>query len=206
MDEQNDATDSTSETSMEERLAAVEAELEALKATYATPFERPAGSDAPSDSDKISIVVYSGSLDRILATLNIATGAAAMGIEVNLFFTFWATAALRKPEASRKRTFLERALGAMQPAGRNKLKLSNLHMGGLGTAMIKWRMRSKQFADADQLFQMAQELGVGIAVCDMSMDLLGMKMEDLIDYPDMGQCGVATFLSHAMDSKTCLFV
>jgi len=206
MGSNDSVTGPASDASLEERLAAVESELEALKASHATALERPVGSSEAPTTDKISIVVYSGSLDRILATLNIATGAAAMGTEVNLFFTFWGTAALRKPGTSRRRTFVERALGVLLPTGRNKLKLSSLHMGGLGTALIKWRMRSKQFADADQLFQMAQEVGVNIAVCDMSMDLLGMQMEDLIDYPEMTQCGVATFLSHAMDSKTCLFI
>jgi len=195
--DQDDHSPHGSKAALESRLAAVEAELEALKGRVAQPSPQ---------QDKVCMVVYSGSLDRILAAFTIATGAAAMGTEVQLFFTFWGTAALRKVSSSRPRPFLDRLFGWMLPAGRNKLKLSTLHMGGLGTRMIKTRMQSKKFASIDDLFQMAEDAGVRISVCDMSMDLLGIGMDDLIDYPEMDRCGVATFLSHAMDSSVCLFI
>ena len=173
------------------RLAALEAEVAELK----KPKE-----------DRLSMVVYSGELDRMLAAMNIATGAASMGIEVHLFFTFWATAAMRKGPFEGQRPFVEKMFGWMLPAGHRQLKLSTMHWAGVGTNMIKNRMKAKDVADLDALFQMASEANVKIHICEMSMDLLGMKIEDLVDYPGMDQCGVATFLADAMESKVTLFV
>jgi peroxiredoxin family protein len=155
---------------------------------------------------RLTIVIHGGDLDRLLAAMTMATGAASTGIEVSLFFAFWATAALRGKPIARKRSFMERALGWMLPSGYRQTKLSRLHMGGVGTALVKRRMRAKRFAGLDELFDMAADLGVSIYVCDMSMDLLGMQMDDLIDYPNIQQCGVPTFMSRAMESNVTLFV
>ena len=159
-----------------------------------------------TSANKLSMVIFSGSLDKMLAAMNIATGAAALDFEVGLFFTFWGTPALRKGGLTGKRSFWSRMFGWMLPSGHKDLKLSTMNMGGLGTAMIKKRMRDKRFSDLGQLFEMAKELGVRILVCEMSMDLMGMKMEDLIDYPNMDQCGVATFMAEAAESKVTLFI
>jgi len=165
------------------------------------------GATAPMPAEgRLTIVLHSGDLDRLLAAMTMATGAASTGIDVSLFFAFWATAALRGEPTRRRRDFLERALGWMLPRGHGQTKLSRFHMGGLGTALVKHRLRAKRFADLDQLFEMAAELGVRIYVCDMSMDLLGMQMDDLIHYPNIQQCGVPTFMSRAMESNVTLFV
>ncbi len=190
-----------------QRVSELEAELAALKGRSAQVQSVIDGlPDAQNAPDKLSMVVYSADLDRLLATMIIATGAAAMGMQVNLFFTFWATSSLRNGAFRGKRPLIERMFGWMLPKGRRSLKLSQMHMGGMGTAMIKWRMRDKNVSDLDELFEMAKEMGVKINICEMSMDLLGMKLDDLMDYPDMEVCGVATFLSHAMDSKVTLFI
>lgn len=161
----------------------------------------------PVPENKISMIVFSGDLDKLLASMIIATGAAAMGMKVVLFFTFWATAALRKPDANaRGKDLMSKMFGWMLPKGRNRLKLSKMNMAGMGTAMLKGLMKKKNAPSLDQLFEMAGQLGVEIKVCEMSMDLMGFKREEIIDYPNIEYVGVATFLAHAATSKNQLFL
>jgi peroxiredoxin family protein len=137
----------------------------------------------------------------------IATGAAAMGMKVVLFFTFWGTAALR--DAKKKvggKDFMSKMFGFMLPKGRDQVKLSQMHMGGMGTAMLKGLMKKKNAPTLEQLFDIAAQLGIEIKVCEMSMDLMGFKREELIDYPNMDYVGVATFLAHAKNSANQLFI
>jgi peroxiredoxin family protein len=161
----------------------------------------------PPREDKLSMVVFSGDLDKVLAAMIIAVGAAAMDMKVVLFFTFWGTAALRKPQAQAgSKSFMSRMFGWMLPMGYNKLKLSKMNMGGMGTAMMKGLMKTKGAPDLGQLFAQVAELGVKIYVCEMSMELMGFKHEEIIDYPDVEYCGVATFMGHASSSSNQLFI
>lgn len=161
----------------------------------------------PGAENKLTMVVFSGELDKQLAAMIIATGAVAMGMKVVLFFTFWATPALRDP-AKRMggKTFMGKMFGMMLPKGRDKLKLSQLHMMGMGTAMLKGVMKSKNTASLGQLFEVAGQIGVKIYVCEMSMDLMGFKREELIDYPGLEVCGVAAMLAHAKESAIQFFI
>jgi peroxiredoxin family protein len=157
--------------------------------------------------DKMTLVVFSGELDKLMAAMIIATGATAMDMEVKLFFTFWATAALRDPKKSVKgKTFMSKMFGFMLPKGVKKVKLSKMHMAGMGKAMLEGLMKKKKVATLPELFALANELGVEINVCEMSMNLMGFKREELIDYPKMNICGVATFLADAEESKIQLFI
>lgn len=157
--------------------------------------------------DKLTLVVFSGELDKLLAAMIIATGATAMDMEVKLFFTFWATAALRDPKKHAKgKNFMSKMFGFMLPKGAKKVKLSKMHMGGMGKAMLVNLMKKKRVATLDELFETAGELGVEINVCEMSMDLMGFKREELIDYPKLNICGVGTFLADAEESKIQLFI
>lgn len=157
--------------------------------------------------DQLSMVVFSGDLDKILAAMIISTGAAAYDMKVKLFFTFWATAALRDPMKSvTGKTFLGKMFGMMLPKGMNKIKLSKMHMMGMGTSMIKGLMKKKKVASLPEMFKTAGELGIEINICEMSMDLMGFKREEMIDYPHMNVCGVATFLADAQESKIQLFI
>jgi peroxiredoxin family protein len=161
----------------------------------------------PPREDKLSMVVFSGDLDKVLAAMIIAVGAAAMDMKVVLFFTFWGTAALRKPQTHiGGKNLMSRMFGWMLPTGHNKLKLSNMNMGGMGTAMMKSLMKKKGAPDLGRLFGQAAELGVKIYVCEMSMDLMGFKREEIIDYPDVEYVGVATFMAHASSSSNQLFI
>jgi len=157
--------------------------------------------------DKMTLVVFSGEMDKLLAAMIIATGATAMDMEVKLFFTFWATAALRDPKKNVKgKNFMSKMFGFMLPKGAGKVKLSKMHMGGMGKAMLGGLMKKKGVASLEDMFKTAGELGVEINVCEMSMDLMGFKKEELIDYPKMNICGVGTFLADAEESKVQLFI
>jgi len=157
--------------------------------------------------DQLSMVVFSGDLDKLLAALIIATGATAMDMKVKLFFTFWATTALcDKTKKIKNKDFMSKMFGLVLPKGTSKLKLSKMNMGGIGTSMLKSLMKKKNVASLDELFKTAAELGVEINVCEMSMDLMGIKKEELIDYPNLNICGVATFLIDAEESKIQLFI
>ncbi|MFC1572482.1 DsrE/DsrF/DrsH-like family protein [Candidatus Eisenbacteria bacterium] len=161
----------------------------------------------PGGEPKLSMIVFSGELDKLLAAMIIATGARAMGVQVVQFFTFWGTAALREPSVNvGGKDFMSKMFGWMLPKGRNKLKLSNMHMAGMGTAMMKDLMRKKNAPSLDQLFEIAAQLGVQIKVCEMSMDLMGFKREEMIEYPNLEFCGVATFLAEAKESSIQLFI
>lgn len=176
----------------------IEKELSELKARV---------DSAPGMENKLSMVVFSGDLDKQIASMIIATGAAAMGMKVVLFYTFWGTAALRDPAKKvGGKSFMGKMFGFMLPKGRNKLKLSQMNMAGMGAAMIKDLMKKKNVASLDQLFEVAAMLGVQINICEMSMDLMGMKKEEMIDYPGLKVCGVASFLADAKESAIQLFI
>ena len=161
----------------------------------------------PGAENKLTMVVLSGDLDKHLAAMIIATGAAAMGMKVVLFFTFWGTAALRAPQKKvGGKNLMAKMFGMMLPKGRNKLTLSKMNMAGMGTAMLKGLMQKKNVASLDQLFDVAAQLAVKIYICEMSMDLMGFRKEEMIDYPDIEVCGVATMLSHAKESSIQFFI
>lgn len=163
--------------------------------------------EMPGQENKLSMVVFSGELDKQIAAMIIATGAAAMGMKVVMFYTFWGTAALREPKKKVSgKDFMSKMFGFMLPKGRNKTVLSKMNMAGIGTAMLKDLMKKKNVASMDQLFDIAGEMGVEINICEMSMDLMGFKKEEMIDYPNLSFCGVATFLANAKESAVQLFI
>ena len=163
--------------------------------------------DMPGAENKLTMIVFSGDLDQQLAAMIIATGAAAMGMQVVLFFTFWGLPALRAPQKKvGGKSFMGKMFGMMLPKGRNKLILSQMHMAGMGTAMMKGLMKKKNVAGLDEMYDLAAQLAVKIYACQMSMDLMGFKKEEMIDYPGLEVCGVATMLSHAKESSIQFFI
>lgn len=163
--------------------------------------------EMPGQENKLSMVVFSGELDKQIAAMIIATGAAALGMKVVMFFTFWGTATLREPKKKvRGKNFISKLFAFLLPKGRNKTKLSKMHMAGMGTAMLKKLMKKKNVASLDQLFEVAAVLGIEINICEMSMDLMGFMKEEMIDYPNLSVCGVATFLANARESAIQLFI
>jgi peroxiredoxin family protein len=181
-------------------MKSLESQIEELKS-------RMDSMEKSNPSDKLSLVVFSGDMDKVLASFVIATGAVAMGMEVVMFFTFWGTPVLRdKSKKVGGKDIMGKMFGAMLPKGTCEVKLSKMNMGGMGTAMMKSLMKKKNVASLEQMLEMAEELGVRIYVCEMSMDLMGFKREEMIDYNDLTFCGVAKFLEEAKDSRIQLFI
>jgi len=157
--------------------------------------------------DQISIIVFSGDLDKVLASMIIATGARAMDMDVKMFFTFWGTTMLRdKNKSAKGKDFMSKMFGFMLPKGSTQLKLSKLNMAGMGTEMLKGLMKKKNVASLEELIKSAAELGVEINICQMSMDLMGFKKEEMIDYPNIKYVGVASYLADADESRVQLFI
>lgn len=157
--------------------------------------------------DQLSIALVSGDMDKILAGMIISLAAAAMDTKVKIFFSFWALSALRDSKKKAKgKDLIARMFGMMLPKGKDKLKLSNMNMAGMGPMMIKMLMKKKNVLSLEEMFKQAGELGIEITICEMSMDLMGFKMEEFIDYPGLRFAGAATFVADAGESAMQLFI
>jgi peroxiredoxin family protein len=160
-----------------------------------------------SRKDQLSIGIVSGDLDKILAAMIISLAAAAMDTRVKLFFSFWALSALRdKKKKARGKDLISKMFGMMLPSGKNKLKLSKMNMAGIGPRMIRYLMKKQNVLSLEQMFRQAGELGIEITVCEMSMNLMGFKREEIIDYPNLRYAGAATFIAEANESASQLFI
>jgi peroxiredoxin family protein len=169
------------------------------------PTERLAASvSAPNG---LSMVVFSGDLDKVLAAMIIANGAAAMDLPVNMFFTFWGLNVLRiggPVQVQGKKTMTEGMFGRMMPRGPDHLQLSKMKMGGLGTRMIKKEMGKKHVMSLPKLIESARQQGVRFIACTMSMDLMGIHKEELL--PGIEYANVGTFIDAADRSRMTLFI
>lgn len=155
--------------------------------------------------DNKTMVVFSGDLDKAIASFIIANGAASMGKKVTMFFTFWGLNILRKPEkVSVHKDFISKMFGMMMPRGSRKLKLSNMNMMGMGAKMIRMVMKNKNVSSLEELIKAAMDSGIEIVACQMSMDVMGLKQEELIDGIKIG--GVGYYLGEAEDSNVNLFI
>ena len=160
---------------------------------------------ATKAADGKTMIVFSNDLDKVLASFIIANGAAAMGRPVTMFFTFWGLNVLRKPEKQRvKKSLVEGMFGAMMPRGAKKLTLSKLNMLGMGTAMMKRVMKQKNVDSLPELMEKARRAGVRFVACTMSMDVMGIHPEELIDGVEFA--GVGAYLGDAEESSVNLFV
>ncbi|NYB75863.1 DsrE/DsrF/DrsH-like family protein [Sedimentibacter hydroxybenzoicus DSM 7310] len=158
-----------------------------------------------SSNDGKTIIVFSGDLDKVLASFVIANGAAAMGRPVTMFFTFWGLNVLRKTEKQNiKKPFIDAMFGKMMPQGVSKLKLSKMNMGGMGTAMMRKVMKDKNIDSLEDLVKKAMDNGVKMIACTMSMDVMGITEEELIDGVEFA--GVGTYLGDAEESNVNLFI
>lgn len=185
----------------------VEGAMENIEKQLAELKSRIEVLDKKTTEPKVSMIVFSGDLDKVLASFIIATGSVAMGMEVVMFFTFWGTPVLRdKNKSVGGKDIMGKMFGTMLPKGTGAVKLSQMNMGGMGTAMMKSLMKKKNVATLEQMLEMAEELGVKIYVCEMSMDLMGFKREEMIDYNGLEFCGVAKFLEEANNSRIQLFI
>jgi peroxiredoxin family protein len=161
----------------------------------------------PEGENSLCLIVFSGEMDKLLAAFVLATGAAASGMTVHMFFTFWATAALRKNRFQVKgKPLIERMFGWMMPSGLRSAPLSKMNMGGLGKWLIAREMKNKKVPDLPTFLGLAAELGVEIQICEMSMSLMGIRQEELIEYPGMKRAGVAYCLDQCANARVSFFI
>jgi peroxiredoxin family protein len=156
--------------------------------------------------DKLCLGVMDGDYDKTMAAFIIALGAAAYDMEVDMFFTFWGISAMRDPKKKAKKDFLGKMFGAMLPKSAQKLPLSKMQMMGMGPPMIQAVMKMHNAKSLDELMKDAGEFGVRIHVCTMAMDVMGMKKEEMIDYPHIDYVGVGAFVGMFQEAKQCWFM
>jgi len=145
--------------------------------------------------ERLAIVMHSGDMDKLYSALIIANGALAMGMEASIFFTFWGLQRLRKD-----------ASWAMPPAGLDKGPLSKMHMLGLGKKMIEQGMKKANVASLEKMMSDFIELGGKVMACDMTMEIMGIRKEDLREDLIGDYCGVGTFIQGARESTVSLFI
>lgn len=154
---------------------------------------------------KKTVIVFSGDLDKVMAAFIIANGAAAMGDEVTMFFTFWGLNTLRRAEKVKaKKSFLQAMFGWMMPRGAERLGISKMNFGGMGASMMKMVMRQQNVTSLPELIQTAKEQGIKMIACTMSMDVMGIREEELMD--GLEYAGVATYLGEADEANVNLFI
>ncbi len=155
--------------------------------------------------DNKNIIVFSGDLDKAIASFIIANAAASMGRKVSMFFTFWGLNILRRPEKVKvKKDLMSRMFGMMMPRGAGRLSLSKMNMGGMGAKMIRRVMNNKNVDSLEDLLKASMQNGVELVACSMSMDVMGIKPEELIDGVRLG--GAAAMLANAEESDMSLFI
>jgi peroxiredoxin family protein len=181
------------------RFDALEAQVAQLKRQVAEGLPK----------DQVSIICFSGDWDRLFAALTLASGALAMGQEVHLFFTFWGVPALRKGAKAGPcppKDLSQAMMSGMLPCGPCNAKLSKMNFLGLGKMMLRRLMKKQGVDDIDVLMREVRELGAHIHLCETSAALFGLSKGELADNEEINQCGVATFMGHAMKSRFVLFI
>ncbi|HXG58881.1 MAG TPA: DsrE/DsrF/DrsH-like family protein [Thermoanaerobaculia bacterium] len=156
--------------------------------------------------EKAAIIVFSGDLDKLLASLVIATGAATAGLETTMFFTFWGLSALKKKSVPPPKgtTLKEKMFAMMTPSSTESMGVSKLNFFGMGASMLRAMMKEKNVSSVEEMMALARELGVKMIACTMSMDVMGVTREQLADDIELG--GVATFMGEAARARFSLFV
>ncbi|MCX6004766.1 MAG: DsrE/DsrF/DrsH-like family protein [Chloroflexi bacterium] len=159
-----------------------------------------------ADKEKMTLILFSGEMDKALSAFNIAIGGASAGMEVTIFFTFWGLNVIKKNEGSSKsKGVMRNMLNLMNRGGAKRLPLSKFHMAGVGKAMMLGLMKDINFPQVDELLSMAKELGVKFIACTNTMGMMGISKEAFIPEVD-SFAGVATYIADARESKINLFI
>jgi peroxiredoxin family protein len=161
---------------------------------------------AVKKSNKLTIIAWGGDLDRIWPTTILATTAAASGMESTVFFTFWGLFAIVKPDVRiTGDNWMQKMMSAMNPGSAQKAKLSHYNFAGAGPAMFKKLAGDRQVAKPEELIATAQDLGVRLIPCQMTMDLMGLQRDDLIEGLEE-PIGAATAIAEMRDAAVSLFI
>lgn len=154
--------------------------------------------------DKVSLVVFSDDMDKVLAGFVIANGALAMGMEVSMYFTFWGLTAIKKATNLKGKALKQRMLALMTPGKSDEMGISKLNLLGMGPRMMRAIMKEKNVASLEELRDIAREMGTRMIGCTMAMDVMGVDSTEFIDGIELG--GVATFMEEALKSRATLFL
>ena len=179
------------------------------KGRYIVEIEKREGqrtvSDTHANADGKTLILFSDDLDKVLATFVLANGAAATGKKVSIFFTFWGLNAIKKRKKPKtEKDFFGKMFGWMLPSDTTSLALSKMNMMGIGARMMRYLMKKKGVASIEEMRQQAIDNGVEFIACQMSMDVMGIKREELLDNVTVG--GVATYMERAEKAGVNLFV
>jgi peroxiredoxin family protein len=177
-------------TSLEQRIADLEARLAEVEERL--------------PEDRVTIVVFSGELDRVLASFIIATGALALGQEVSMFFTFWGLNALRKQRILNGKALPEKMMAMMTPASTQSMGVSKMNFFGVGAKMLRYMMKNKNVESFEDLIILAEDMGATMYSCAMSRDVMGISQDELRESAE--EAGVAGMLADALRSRATLFI
>ena len=192
------------ETGTEARLVADPSRMQALEEKLRDLEKRLAHVEGQVAEDRVALVVFSGDLDRVLAAFIIATGAAAMGQQVSMFFTFWGLGVLKKDKQLSGKSLFQKMMTLMSPGSSKNLPVSQMNYFGVGAKMLRSMMKAKNVSSLEEMISLARELGVRMIACEMSRDLMGIKESELVAGLECG--GVASFLADSLKSRTSLFI
>jgi len=177
---------------------------DAIAARIAELEKRLASLEERATEDRVTLVVFSGDLDRVLAAFIIATGAAAMGQQVSMFFTFWGLAALKKGTDLKGKSVFQQMMALMSPGSSQGLPVSKMNYFGVGAKMLRSMMKAKNVTSLEDMIALARELGIRMIACEMSRDVMGISESELMGGLECG--GVATFLADALKSRASFFI
>jgi len=186
------------------RIVAEPSRMEALEEKLRDLEKRLAHVEGKVADDRVALVVFSGDLDRVLAAFIIATGAAAMGQQVSMFFTFWGLSVLKNDKQFSGKTLPQKMMALMSPGSSKSLPVSQMNYFGAGAKMLRSMMKEKNVNSLEEMISLARDLGVRMIACEMSRDLLGIKPSELVPGLECG--GVASFLADSLKSRTSLFI
>ncbi len=189
--------------SAEAGLAADPSRMQALEDKIKELEKRLAQVEGQSAEDRVALVVFSGDLDRVLAAFVIATGAAAMGQQVSMFFTFWGLSVLKKDKQLSGKSLFQKMMTLMSPGSSKSLPVSKMNYFGAGAKLLRAMMKEKNVSSLEEMISLARELGVRMIACEMSRDVMGIKDSELVSDLEFG--GVAAFLADSLKSRTSLF-
>lgn len=179
-------------------------DMKELLERLSTLEQRVEGLEEAQPEDKVALVVFSGDLDRVLAAFVIATGAAALGQEVSMFFTFWGLSVLKKDSNLSGKGLFEKMMAVMSPGNSTELPVSKMNYFGIGAKMLRQMMKDKNVSSLEEMIEMAREMDVKLLACEMSKDVMGIQDDELID--GLESAGVAAFLGESLTSRTNLFI
>jgi len=157
------------------------------------------------DREKLNIIVFSGDLDKVLAAFILATTSASMGMDVNMFFTFWGLNVIRKKKFTSGKNILQKLMSLLNRGGADRLPLSKFNMMGMGPAMMKILMKQSKVPGIPEMIEIARKLGVKFIACTTTFAFMGFSKDDFIDGID-SFAGAATFLQLAREGKISYFI